>query len=96
MKSINNNYTGLGLTASLVFFVGVNLYQLIKYINLPYYSGDTYSYGFPFAVYEYLVTLSRGRIIWSGVLGNIFITILAGYTIGFFFKRLSYNRLSIL
>ena len=64
---------------ALVFVV--NFYQYINYINTTVF-GRTYSFGFPFSIYEYDLMFNRGFIILEGVLGNFVFIVILGYVLG--------------
>jgi hypothetical protein len=78
-----------GLTISLAIFAGIPLFQ---YLNPPaFYETDVYGYGFPFAIYEYVQTLNRGRPLLLGIIGNVLFTIVFGYFIGFIISFITKN-----
>ncbi len=71
-----------GIIIFLIFFcLLVNVGQYTYGFGIESNDGWTLAYGIPFAYYEYVPALNRGRVLYLGAFGNLFFAIILGLTI---------------
>lgn len=67
-----------GILILLIFWCLVNACQYAFGLGSESSDGWAVTYGIPFAYYEYVNTLSRGRVLYLGVFGNLFFAMVLG------------------
>src|SRR5688572_28670030 len=81
MNRITRKLSWAPILAGALLVPTINLVQFYFYSTQPYRTIDPDGFGFPMPVYEYHVWLSRGRVLWLGILANILLSIALGLTI---------------